>query len=757
MNGSQSDLKLYIVSCHVDKPLTQTPPESKYDHMIQAGAALTDKRICPTNDMDDCPSNISDRNRRYSEASAMYWIGQHIDSEYVGIVHYRRRLDLTDAQYEAFMNDGVDIITTHPLDIGKTIEQDYREVLYSADWDLFMDILQRNDPDDFEFAKKCYADNLIHACNINVFKADLYRQFSDWAFPIMDEFYRNSPEKTDVYQHRDVGFIAERLSHLFVMKMIRDGKKVVEAPLVDLRSDEWDCKKECDYSDTDAVFDTCDRLYRAGQITKCCNVLGESVRRGGKKDERLNRLSRVLTTGIIERRELPLTMHEYLPEELRKDLSTLLYVWDAFEKALDAYMTLKNDQSEKILEDCLHMTGFSKVAMREAMRALEPNDKAETDSSLKEDIDLILFTGGLITLDTFVRAMVKDVNAVIVDVKKPEETLAPIIDRVNENTTVISFNNIGTGYELWKQRNVSLYNILVDHPANYLESISSDYYPGYHALCIDRGHVEFLKDIFYQVPSAFSFLPHGGIRPDHKEIKKDIDILYAGGFIAEDDINFVPLPFGDSEAFFDHAIAYYDKGSYVEAQDAVNDYCEKDGQEYSREQRAIMTNYIVRSVEHYFIAERRKGLVTYLADNGFNVCVVGNPVWQEVADAHSGIRYEGMKTPEECLRYIARAKVLINDLPYFSDGAHERIFNGMLNGAVVLSNPSRYLEERFTDGENILFWDGRDYEQAARKIREVLENDVLRAKIAQNAAKLADKDTWADRLCTILKQNNNIL
>ena len=65
MNGSQSDLKLYIVSCHVDKPLTQTPPESKYDHMIQAGAALTDKRICPTNDMDEFDRNSPEKTDVY--------------------------------------------------------------------------------------------------------------------------------------------------------------------------------------------------------------------------------------------------------------------------------------------------------------------------------------------------------------------------------------------------------------------------------------------------------------------------------------------------------------------------------------------------------------------------------------------------------------------------------------------------------------------------------------------------------------------
>ena len=366
--GYINRLKLYIVSCHVDKPLTQKAPDSVFEIRIQAGAALTDKRICEINDHDDCRDDISDRNRRYSEATAMYWISRHIDSDYVGILHYRRRLDLTDAGYIGYMDQNVDIITTEMTDLGISIEEDYRKVLYSADWDLFMEIIREKYPQDYEYAVECFSSHMIHPCNINVFRAELYREFSEWAFPVLEEFWRRSPEKTDVYQHRDVGFIAERLSHLFVMKMIRAGKKVIEAPLIDLRSEEWDCKKECDYSNYDKVFEACNSLYKAGQITKCCNVIGESVRLGGKKDERIKKLSEVLVTGIIERGSLSLTMHEYLPVQFRSDLTNLLYVWDALKKAISTYMALKNDESAKLLEDILSLTHFSKIARQEALR-----------------------------------------------------------------------------------------------------------------------------------------------------------------------------------------------------------------------------------------------------------------------------------------------------------------------------------------------------------------------------------------------------
>jgi len=364
-------LRLYIVSCHVDKPLTENAPASVYDTPIQAGAALTDLRTCAVNDLDDCPDSISDRNRRYSEATAMYWIGRHIDSEYVGIVHYRRRLGLTDEKLDELMDSGVDIITTVPVELGKSIEDDYREVLYSGDWDLFMEILAKRDPEDYGFAKECFKSDTIHACNINVFRADLYKSYWEWAFPIMDEFWRRSPEKTDVYQHRDVGFIAERLSHLFVMKMIRDGRKVAEAPLVDLRSGEWDCKTECDYSDPDDVFAACDRLYRASQITKCCNVVGEAVSRGLKTDERIRTLSEIMVAGILERGSDPVTMHEYLPEQFRTDLNTLIYIWNALKKALITFMELNSSESGALLEQIVNMTHFSSIARQEAVRHIK--------------------------------------------------------------------------------------------------------------------------------------------------------------------------------------------------------------------------------------------------------------------------------------------------------------------------------------------------------------------------------------------------
>ena len=39
---------------------------------------------------DNVGDNISDKNDRYSELTALYWAWKHVDAEYIGLAHYRR-------------------------------------------------------------------------------------------------------------------------------------------------------------------------------------------------------------------------------------------------------------------------------------------------------------------------------------------------------------------------------------------------------------------------------------------------------------------------------------------------------------------------------------------------------------------------------------------------------------------------------------------------------------------------------------------
>lgn len=366
---------------------------------------------------------------------------------------------------------------------------------------------------------------------------------------------------------------------------------------------------------------------------------------------------------------------------------------------------------------------------------------------------IVILKGILDVLKTFADAMAENNDVIVLDIENPDAPEWEALCNISSDTVVITFNNIGTGFDIWKKAGVQLYNILVDHPAFYVESIVKDFYKGYHAVCVDREHVDYLNEIFPQAQGAFLFLPHGGIDVGGMNTDKDIDVLYAGGFKSDDEINFPPLPFKhDSERFYDYLFEDYGSNPGTEPQEAVKRYALKYGLKLSAEEYYFMTYYAVFTVQFAYLAKRRKDIVESLAASGLSVHICGNELWKPLAEKYpDNITYHGMLKPEECLKLIARTKVLINDHPNFADGSHERVFNGMLNGAVVLSNESKYLSQRFTDEQDILFWDGMNYEAAAEKVSKVLENGQLRNRIAESAGKKVTGDKWSNRLGELLE------
>lgn len=377
-------LAMFIVCCHVDKLLAEDIPNSKYDIPIQAGAELTDVRVCELNDMTDLPDNISERNQRYSEMTAMYWAWKNIETDYVGICHYRRRLLITDDEMKKYLDDGFDIISVVPCEIRGKVKENYLDSYYVWDWNLFERILEEKAPKYFELAKTCFEENTIHPANLGIFSKEMYQEYCEFAFPILEEFYQQSPWKFDTYQRRDVGFIGERLTSLFVDMKKKEGKKVIEVGFKDFRSKEWTAEQECDLTDFDAVYEACKKYYANFNITRCRNLVAGALKNGGVSDERIKKLALLFKAALSEQKELPLTMYEYLPDEWSKDLETLVATFDALGTILNV---MRNDmisentggiteKAKNMFLEFIRATRFSEIAIDCQMHNLGISDES---------------------------------------------------------------------------------------------------------------------------------------------------------------------------------------------------------------------------------------------------------------------------------------------------------------------------------------------------------------------------------------------
>lgn len=238
--------------------------------------------------------------------TAIYWIYRHLGSTlYIGVEHYRRRLLLGDEEFDEYFDREVDIITSEEIVLDKSIAEKYYELHYGADWELFMEILRKRNPDIAVYAEKVFGSDRFHPGNINVFSSRIFKKVFELEFPILDEFYRRSSEKTDIYQHRDVGFIAERLTHLLVVKMENEGKRIVKVPLKQYSTDEWNVSEVRSYRNLDEIYRVCDELYKANKLKQFSAVVIYSMLKGFKNDEKLRKLSMVINASVKEKEQLP--------------------------------------------------------------------------------------------------------------------------------------------------------------------------------------------------------------------------------------------------------------------------------------------------------------------------------------------------------------------------------------------------------------------------------------------------------------------
>ena len=102
---------------------------------------------------------------------------------------------------------------------------------------------------------------------------------------------------------------------------------------------------------------------------------------------------------------------------------------------------------------------------------------------------------------------------------------------------------------------------------------------------------------------------------------------------------------------------------------------------------------------------------------------------------------------------MADARISLNVMPWFKDGAHDRVFNAMANGSICVTDHSIYLDEVLTDTENAILYDLNHLELLPDKIKELLANPARQEEIAQKGFDLAIKNhTWHARAKSLHEQ-----
>lgn len=302
---------------------------------------------------------------------------------------------------------------------------------------------------------------------------------------------------------------------------------------------------------------------------------------------------------------------------------------------------------------------------------------------------------------------------------------------------------------------------LCDHPISTLARFK-DFPDKDHMLigCVDETHPAFLRK-YYGIPNA-CFLPHFGWKAEHDipYAKRSIDVFFPASYsLWEEEVasRYEGLD-GPLKVIAKETISYllaHDDISLEDGFDTVlRNFGEQDTEELTRACTELIGEYVNSYWRHYY----HDHIIGTLLQAGVHLTVCGRnweqaklklPCGQNITVLSENMPYL------DVIEKIADSRMVLNIVPSFKAGAHERIAMAALNGAVCLTDDSRYISDLFRSSVDAVIYDRKNPAELASKIQYLLANPHEAEIIAENGRKTAAAHLTVD--CFVEKMLKELL
>jgi hypothetical protein len=331
-------------------------------------------------------------------------------------------------------------------------------------------------------------------------------------------------------------------------------------------------------------------------------------------------------------------------------------------------------------------------------------------------------------------------NAVLHDVKTT-------LDARGEPSFVIDIN-----HKLRLLSPLRKFSIMVDHPCTRLKDLE-DASPATDVLgWVDASHLAAATALGVRIPSIF--LPHAGPEPVAQPLPmdgRDIDVFFSGALAEPVDRGAWKTARPDLSAVLVDAI--FDAveeigGSTVPVLPAFLETCAGRGINPGDFSRELFCDAVSKTLE-FAELNRRTAILAALPDVRITVASKYLPA---ALRGRTNLTHLGYVEDFGAVRQLmARAKIVINMTNKFPQGSHERIWYGMAEGAIVLTDLSQFLQQDFADRSAILYLPQRrvaaeDFEDLV----PLLERPAALQDIRDRATPIyRAKHTWRKRAQTL--------
>lgn len=180
---------------------------------------------------DDDGDNISKLNPLYCELTAQYWGWKNMQTEYIGLCHYRRyfKTVITEKNIDKLM-DGCDIILVKKLLLPNNIISAAQMGLIPEDVSLFYLYMKQYHSEIFPQFEQFFVHGIdLYPCNMFVCKKNKFDEFAKWQFGILEDLRKIYPLSNYSRCNRILGYLGEDLLPFYAYLK---GWKIKEEPIV---------------------------------------------------------------------------------------------------------------------------------------------------------------------------------------------------------------------------------------------------------------------------------------------------------------------------------------------------------------------------------------------------------------------------------------------------------------------------------------------------------------------------------------------
>lgn len=325
-----------------------------------------------------------------------------------------------------------------------------------------------------------------------------------------------------------------------------------------------------------------------------------------------------------------------------------------------------------------------------------------------------------------------------------------------ESFACVTFNNLGynldisDGRNLWEAYQVPYINILMDHPFHYEKPLRNAPETSI-VLCVDQNHVRYIRRYFKNI-RQMDFLPHAGVELGSKHkplVERNIDVLYAGALPIYTVSKMIPdlssIQEVDGEEMAQEVLGELVRHPGKTTEDVITEYLRSRRNDIS-EKRIHEIIVQMRFVDSYATSFFREQTVRILVESGIRVTAYGVGWDQCDWSDNPYLDYRGKVLAPEILPLMNDSKIVLNTMTWFKAGSHDRVFNGMLAKAAVVTDDSTYMRKEFRDGEELVMFSLPELGTLPEKVCSLFGHMDKAQEMAERGYLAAKENhTWKNR------------